>query len=102
MDVCTHRQRFALRSGSFGLDWVRSTVASEKLQVAADNGPDQRVYVRGLLRDRLAEGEGIAGRFVGGEVEMVGSDCRTNGRPASLHSFHSRYGSTMLEHDAQL
>lgn len=96
--------------------------SQEELGVAADNGPDQRVPVRGLLRDRLAECERVAAGFVGGEVEMVGSDCRysplisaplavhctrkgrntrrgltTNGRPASPHSFHSRCGGTMLE-----
>lgn len=58
------------------LDVVWRDDSQEELRVAADNGPDQRVSVCGLLRDRLAEGEGIAARFVGGEVEMVGSDCR--------------------------
>lgn len=40
----------------------------EELGVTADNGPDQRISVRGLLRDRLTEGEGIAASFLRGEI----------------------------------
>src|SRR4030095_6866596 len=53
----------------------RAAAGKAAVRVASDNVFDQRVSVCGLLWDWRAEGEGIAAGFVGGEVEMVGSDC---------------------------
>jgi hypothetical protein len=66
--------------------------SQEELRVTTNNGPDQRISVRGLLRDRLAEGEGIAAGFVGGEVEMVGSDCRYSPLISAALTVHSWSG----------
>lgn len=46
----------------------------EELGLAADGGLDERVAVRGLLGDRLAEGKGVAAGLGRREVEVVGGD----------------------------
>jgi hypothetical protein len=57
-----------------GWNPFRKDRSQEKLRITADNGPDQRVSVRGLLGNRLAEGERIAAGFIRSKVEVVGGD----------------------------